>query len=158
MSHIETAITRITEEMKSRGGTLEKSLVNQANNHLFPALPLLTIDNSTLNVIDLTKNKIKSLKEVLRPFIAHKAPPNAKNNSRQDCNALCTIRNIERVEYPTKRKRKISSAMLSSLDEIANDEPSHNTLFQRELSGKIIHNNGIVKKIIEKNSHILLLW
>ena len=57
----------------------------------------------------------------------------------------------------------MSSAMLSSLDEIANDEPSHNTLFQRELSGKIIHNNGIVKKIthkeiIIKNSHILLLW
>ncbi len=52
----------------------------------------------------------------------------------------------------------MSSAMLSSLDEIANDEPSHNTLFQRELFGKIIHNNGIVKKIIEKNSHILLLW
>ena len=122
MSHIETAITQIKEEMKSRGGTLEKSLVNQANNHLFPALPLLTIDNSTSNVIDLTKNKIKSLKEVLRPFIAHKAPPNDKNNSKQDRNALCSISNIERVEYPTKRKHKMSSAMLSSLDEIANDD------------------------------------
>ena len=73
MSHIETAITHTKEEIKSRGETLEKSLVNQANNHLFPAPPPLTIDKSTSNTIDLTKNKMISLKEVLCPFIAHKA-------------------------------------------------------------------------------------
>ena len=122
MLHIEIAITQIKEEIKSRGETLEKLLVNQTNNHLFPLSSPLTIDNSTSNAIDLTKNKIKSLKEDLFPFIAHKAPPTNKNMSKQDLNKQCGISNIERVEYPTKRKRKMSSAMLSSLDEIANDD------------------------------------
>ena len=88
----------------------------------------LTIGDSTLTVIDLTKNKIKSLKEILRPCIAQKAPPADKHNSKHDCNELCSISNIERVEYPTERKHKMSLAMLSSLDEIANDDPSHNTI------------------------------
>ena len=92
----------------------------------------LTIGDSTLTVIDLTKNKIKSLKEVVRPCIVQKAPLANKHNSKHDCNELCSISNIEKVEYPTERKHKISLAMLSSLYEIVNDDPSHNTIDRKQ--------------------------